>query len=213
MDIKVYNQEGKETGTVKLSDSIFDVPWNPDLVHQVAESMRANQRTPVAHAKDRSEVRGGGRKPWRQKGTGRARHGSIRSPIWTGGGVTHGPRKEKNYSRKINSKMRRKALLVALSQKLRDNEILILDKINFKEAKTKEAAQVFKNLSKVKGYETIDNKSKTLVALSKKDEKILRALNNLSKISIEEARNLNVLSVLSYKYLLLPKDSLKAIER
>jgi len=212
METKIYNQEGQEAGTVKLAEKFFNLSWNSDLVHQVVESMRSNQRTPIAHAKGRGEVRGGGKKPWRQKGTGRARHGSIRSPLWKGGGVTHGPTKEKNYSKKINKKMKRKALLVSLSQKLRDKEILILDKLELKEAKTKEAAQVFKNLSQIKDFENI-NKKKTLVALAKKDEKTSRALRNLPKVNIEEARNLNALDILSFKYLVILQDGLKTLER
>ena len=212
METKVYNQTGKEVSSVKLPENIFGLPWNEDLVHQVAVSMMANQRTPIAHTKTRGEVSGTGKKPWRQKGTGRARHGSRRSPIWVGGGVTHGPRNDKDYSKKINKKMKRKALLVSLSQKLRDKEILILDKLELKEAKTKEAAQVFKNLSQIKDFENI-NKKKTLVALAKKDEKTSRALRNLPKVNIEEARNLNALDILSFKYLVILQDGLKTLER
>lgn len=212
MENKIYNQEGKEAGKVKLAEKFFNLPWNPDLVHQVVESMRANQRITIAHAKGRGEVRGGGKKPWRQKGTGRARHGSIRSPIWKGGGVTHGPTKEKVYAQKINKKMKQKALLVSLSQKLRDKEILILDKLEFKEPKTKEGARVFKNLSAIPGYETIAKKT-TLVALAGKNEKTRRALRNLPKISTEEARNLNALDLLSFKYLVILQDGLKTLEK
>ena len=212
MKVDVYNQEGEKTGSLELPKGIFSLPWNVDLVHQVVESMRANQRTPIPHAKGRGEVRGGGKKPWRQKGTGRARHGSIRSQIWKGGGVTHGPVKEKNYSKKINKKMKRKALLVSLSQKLRDKEILILDKLEFKDAKTKEGAKVFKNLSGISGYETIAKKT-TLVALEGKNEKTRRALRNLPKVETEEARNLNALDILSFKYLVILQDGLKTLEK
>src|SRR3989338_4393818 len=127
MEAKVYTQDGKESGKVKLPEDVFNLPWNSDLVHQVVVSMESNARVTVAHTKDRSEVSGGGKKPWKQKGTGRARHGSIRSPLWIGGGVTHGPRNEKNFKKKINKKMKIKALYVVLSEKLRNNEILFLN--------------------------------------------------------------------------------------
>jgi len=132
----MYTAEGKEKGNIQLPESVFNVPWNGPLMHQVVTSMQDNARTPVAHVKTRGEVRGGGKKPWQQKGTGRARHGSIRSPIWKGGGVTHGPLKEKNYKRKINKKMAVKALAVVLSAKISDKEILILDGLNLQAPKT-----------------------------------------------------------------------------
>ncbi len=111
MEAPIYNTQGKKSGTLTLPENVFDVAWNDSLMHQVVTSMQANARVSIAHVKDRGEVSGGGKKPWRQKGTGRARHGSIRSPIWKGGGVTHGPTKNKDYSRKIPKKMRAKALL------------------------------------------------------------------------------------------------------
>ena len=110
MEQKVYNQKGEEAGKIKLPESIFGVPWNADLVHQVVVAMTSSMRHSIANTKTRGEVSGGGKKPWQQKGTGRARHGSTRSPIWVGGGIAHGPRKEKNYDRKINKKARAKAL-------------------------------------------------------------------------------------------------------
>src|SRR3989338_10320201 len=106
MEGTIYNQKGKESGKISLPEAVFGLKWNADLVHQVVVSMESSARTPVAHAKNRGDVRGGGKKPWRQKGTGRARHVSIRSPIWVGGGVAHGPRSEKNYARKINRKQK-----------------------------------------------------------------------------------------------------------
>ena len=124
METKIYNQKGKEAGKITLPEEVFGLPWNADLVHQVVTSMLGNARTPVAHTKIRGEVRGGGKKPWKQKGTGRARHGSTRSPIWVGGGVTHGPRNDKIYARKINRKMKAKALYTILSKKAKDGEIL-----------------------------------------------------------------------------------------
>ena len=129
MEAKLYNIQGKTEGTVQVPETLFGVPWNADLVHQVVVSMQANARQTNAHTKDRGEVRGGGRKPWKQKGTGRARHGSTRSPIWAHGGVAHGPRNEKIYEKKINRKVREKALLTALSQKFRDGEVVFLKEV------------------------------------------------------------------------------------
>src|SRR5882724_8931234 len=139
MESIIYNVQGKETGKITLPESIFGLPWNADLVHQVVVAMQANARQNVAHTKDRGEVRGGGKKPWQQKGTGRARHGSSRSPIWKGGGVTHGPRNDKIYARKINRAARQKALLVVLSRKYRDGELTFVDSLSFDTPKAKMA--------------------------------------------------------------------------
>ena len=216
MEAKLYNQNAEEVGKVELPIKNFDLPWNDDLVHQVVVSMQANKRVVIAYAKGRGEVRGGGRKPWRQKGTGRARHGSIRSPIWKGGGVTHGPTKEKDYSKKINKKMKKKAFLTALSQKLRDNEILFLDKINLIQPKTKEANKIVANISKISGFEKLatKKKNKAILALPKKDENVSRSFRNIPGLQISETRNLNVLDILTYKYLILtePKDNLSLIK-
>ena len=212
MEIAVYNQAGEKSGTVELPDSVFGLKWNADLVHQVVMGQMANRRQKVAKAKDRSEVRGGGKKPWRQKGTGRARHGSIRSPIWKGGGVTHGPITEKNYKKKINKKMAKKALYTVLSAKARDNEIIILENIDFKEPKTKLAAQIFKNLSKVEEFSRIAKGRGALVALAGKDIHARRALRNLPYAGVDEARNLNASEALQYKYILFPKQAIEAFK-
>ena len=127
MEAPVYNAQGKKTGVIALPESVFGVPWNDALMYQVVTGMQANARTSVAHAKMRGEVRGGGKKPWQQKGTGRARHGSTRSPIWRGGGASHGPRNDKNYSQNIPRKMRARALFAALSRKLRDGQVMFID--------------------------------------------------------------------------------------
>src|SRR3990167_4303427 len=137
ISVKVYNLQGEEAGSEQLPEALFCMPWNNSFVKQVVDAKLANSRNVIAHAKGRGEVSGGGKKPWRQKGTGRARHGSIRSPIWVGGGVTHGPNKEKNYSQKINKQMQRKALLISLSRKAKDGEIMILDTVRMQEPKTK----------------------------------------------------------------------------
>lgn len=211
MQVKVYNQQGEETGTMDLPDGIFGVKWNADLVHQVVTSYAANRRRGTAHAKTRGEVRGGGKKPWRQKGTGRARHGSIRSPIWKGGGVTHGPRTEKNYEKKINKKMAKKALWTVLSAKARDDEIVVMDEMNFPEAKTKHAAAMFKKFSRKEEFSRIEKGNGVLVLLAGKDTAARRALHNLPYTGVEEARNLNAYRALQYKYLLFPKHAIEAL--
>lgn len=208
MNIKVYNQSGAEVGTVELP-KIFELPWNADLVHQVITSYAANKRGGTAHAKGRGEVRGGGRKPWRQKGTGRARHGSIRSPIWKGGGVSHGPKKERNFSRKINKKMARKALFTVLSAKAKDGEILAVDNLSFVNAKTKEGAVFFKKLSAQKGLEKITRGNGVLVAFLQKNPPVERAIRNLPFVEVDESRNLNAYKAMQHKYILFPKDALE----
>lgn len=212
MKIKMYSQSAKEVGAVELPDSVFGLKWNADLVHQVVTSYAANKRRGTAHAQGRGEVRGGGRKPWRQKGTGRARHGSIRSPIWKGGGVTHGPLKEKVYKKKINKKMAKKALYTVLSAKARDNEILVLDDLKFSEPKTKLAAALFDKLSKVKEFKNLQRGNGALIALSGKDDTARRALRNLPYVGIDEARNLNAHQILQYKYLVFPKHALEVFK-
>lgn len=205
MEATVYNLSGKKSGTVSLPENIFGVRWNADLVKQVADSLLSSKRKPVAHTKNRSDVRGGGKKPWQQKGTGRARHGSIRSPIWVGGGVTGGPRNDKNFERKVSQKMRIKALYTILSRKYRDNEVLFVDAVALNESKTKEAVKSLKSLSSIKGFENILSKknNSAIIAFSNKDKKTERAFDNLSNIETFEARNLDPLSLLEHKYLVI----------
>jgi large subunit ribosomal protein L4 len=140
LDLSLYNQKGASAGTFAMPKKVFGLAWNADLVHQVVVAMQANKRAGTAHSKDRSEVSGGGKKPWKQKGTGRARHGSTRSPLWVGGGTTFGPRNDKDYSQKINKKMRVKALFTILSRKFTDNAVLLVDAIAFDAIKTKAAS-------------------------------------------------------------------------
>ena len=204
MKIDVYNQNGEVSGSATLPKDIFEVEFNADLVHQVAVSLSANKRQTSANAKMRGEVRGGGKKPWRQKGTGRARHGSIRSPLWKGGGVTHGPRTERIFEREIPKKMRRKALFMVLSEKAKSNQLIVLDKLEMESGKTKEMAKALVKFA-------CKNQS-TLIATSNYDKKVYLSARNIKKTSIEDARNLNVLELLSHKYLLLTKESIKTIE-
>ena len=205
MQAKVYNQKGDEVGKVNLPESAFGVAWSPALVFQVVDSAMANLRRGTAHSKDRSEVRGGGRKPWRQKGTGRARHGSNRSPIWRGGGVTFGPRKEKDYSKKINKKMRRKAFVSALSKKFEDGELIFVDNFSIPKPKTAEALSSLKSLSKIAGAETLLSKKKNsaLVATLDKNQTVEKSFNNFSNISVMEVRNLSAYDILKYKLLVI----------
>lgn len=213
MQVKLYNQSAEETGIVDLADSVFGLKWNADLVRQVVLGQEANQRQPVAHVKNRAEVRGGGKKPWRQKGTGRARHGSIRSPIWKGGGVTHGPTKERNFKKKINKKMARKALYTVLSAKVRDKEMIILDDLKFAAPKTKLGEELFTRFTGKKEFERIKNGNGILIALAQKDETVRRVLRNLPYAGIDEARNLNAWEVLQYKYILFPQAALEKLAR
>jgi len=214
MEAKVYNQTGKETGKVELPANIFGVKWNANLVHQVITSMLSNARNTVADTKGRGEVSGGGKKPWRQKGTGRARHGSSRSPIWKGGGVTHGPTSEINYKRKINKKMKLKALYSILSAKLKDGEIIMLDDLKLASPKVKVAQETLINLAKT-GFEKINYKigKRVIIATPELDENIQKSFRNIKSATVEEVRNLNPLSLVNYKYIVFvrPEDSLKKV--
>ena len=209
MLVKTSNQNGKEIEQIRLPKEIFEVKMNPDLLHQVVVSQMANRRRVIAHTKGRGEVRGGGRKPWRQKGTGRARHGSIRSPIWVGGGVTFGPTKERNYKKKINKKMKKRALFMVLSAKVKDKELRILEDLKLEKPKTKEMVKI---LSKIQHLKSKIQNPSTLIVLPKKDEKVIKAARNIPKIETIEARNLNALDLLSFKYLLIPKKAIKTIK-
>lgn len=206
METTVYNQKGKEVSKFSLPENVFGLNWNGDLVAQVVHSMNLNKRTPVAHAKDRSEVRGGGAKPWRQKGTGRARHGSTRSPIWVGGGVAHGPTNEKNFSRKVNKKMKAKALYTVLSRKMKDGEIIFVDTLSFDEPKTKDARAVIDSLAKAdKSFADLATKRKNaaIIATDEKDKMTEKSFANFGNISVDEARNMNVLDLLNTKYVVI----------
>lgn len=218
MEAKIYNKEGKEAGTITLPENIFGLPWNADLVHQAVISMQANARHGNAHAKTRGEVQGGGKKPWRQKGTGRARHGSSRSPIWVGGGVAHGPRNTKDYSKKINRKMAGKALLVTLSQKLRDGEIIFIDSLEMGGPSAKEAKLFLSALTQVFGHWKMGLAKRTnaaLVALPTNHAPTLKSFANFGNVEAIEVRNLNPVSVLSNKYLVIadPKAAIEVLSK
>ncbi len=213
MEAKVYDINAKEKSSISLPENLFGLPWNSDLVHQVATSLNSSKRKTVAHTKNRSEVRGGGKKPWQQKGTGRARHGSTRSPIWVGGGVAHGPRNEENFDRKVSKKMKAKAFYTILSRKFKDGEVLFVDSISFKEPKTKLAIGAMKKLEGIKGFEMIFKKknNSAVIALGEKNTSTEKAISNLSNMEVIESRNLHPLALLKYKYLVIenPEVSLK----
>jgi large subunit ribosomal protein L4 len=209
METQIYNQKGKSVGKLALPESIFGLPWNGDLVHQVVTAMQANARTPIAHTKDRSDVRGGGKKPWKQKGTGRARHGSSRSPIWKGGGVTHGPRNEKNYEQKINKKMKAKALFTVLSEKYRKGQILFIEELALKNIKTKDAVAVLSDLSKVTGFERIvgGKKPNTYLTVPAKGDTLKKSFANIPTIEIDEVRNINPVDLLAFRYIIISQPT------
>jgi len=212
MEEIIYNQKGGKMGKIDLPSDIFGLEMNNDLVRQVVSAYLANKRKVIAHTKDRGEVSGGGKKPWRQKCTGRARHGSIRSPLWKGGGVTFGPTKERNFSKKINKKVKRKALFMSLSSKVRDKEIVLIDKIELDEVKTKKMLGIINNLKEKIGK---DLKKGVLIVQPGSDRNISLSSRNIQKTKVIRADNLNLLEVLSYKYLLIlsPEETIKLIEK
>jgi large subunit ribosomal protein L4 len=217
MKITLYTQAGKKKGDATVSDVVFGAKWNEKLVSQVVRAMEANKRTPVAHAKDRSEVRGGGRKPWKQKGTGQARHGSIRSPLWVGGGKAHGPRNERDYSQKINSKMRANALFSALSSKVSDGSVVFLDALTFDAPKTKEAVTVLESLGGAVNAKDMATRKKNavLIATTGDAAKTRKSFGNIPSVEVMSASDLNPVAVLKYKYLVMvnPEEASATLEK
>lgn len=212
----IFSMDGSSKGTIALPPELFAVAWNGDLVHQVVVGMQANARPITAHTKFRGEVSGGGKKPWKQKGTGRARHGSSRSPIWKGGGVTHGPRAEKIYAVKINKKMRTAAFASVLSKKLQDGEVIFVDSLAFKLPKTKEAMGVIGALAKASGRGELATKRKNagVIALSSKDANTEKSFSNIGSFMTQEVRNLNPVEIMNKKFLVIekPAESIKILQ-
>jgi large subunit ribosomal protein L4 len=205
MNAKIYSHEGKEVGTIALPTDVFGVQWNADLVHEVVVGMQANARTSSAHTKGRGDVRGGGKKPWKQKGTGRARHGSSRSPMWVGGGVSHGPRSEKDYSVKINKKVRAKALATVLSKKQVDAEIIFLDALTFAEPKAAQSKLILKALALGAGQASLATKRKNaaVVILPTRNEITEKSFRNFGNIEVMQAKDVNPVDLLTYKYVVM----------
>ncbi len=200
MDAELLNRENKKVGTVSVPDAVFARKWNADLVHQVVTAERANARNPIAHTKDRSEVRGGGKKPWAQKHAGKARHGSTRSPLWAGGGVTFGPRKDRDFTQKINKKMRRAALYSLLSRKLKDGEVKFLEDLKLPERKTKQVALMLKGFFKTP--------QSVLIVPAKGNIDIFHAGRNIPRIAITAAPSLGVYECSTHRYLMIEKAAI-----
>jgi large subunit ribosomal protein L4 len=208
-NINVYNLEGKNVGELKLSDDIFNVEPKQDVLHQVALASLSNRRGPYAHTKTKGEVRGGGKKPWKQKGTGRARHGSSRSPIWVGGGITFGPRSERDYTVKVNKKVKDKALCMVLTDKFKNNEIVVVDKFDLAEPKTKLFVGIVGNLLKNISKETKDKG--LLLAAANKNIKL--ASRNLKNLTTANGINFGFLDAMNSKYMIFEKAVLENLEK
>lgn len=200
-NVSVYNMEGKEVGSIELNDSVFAAPINEHLVHMAVVSQLANKRQGTQSAKTRAEVRGGGRKPWRQKGTGHARQGSTRSPQWTGGGVVFAP-KPRDYSFKMNKKEKAAAIRSALTSRVNESKFLVLDELKFDEVKTKKMVAVLNNL-KV---------NKALVVVAEKDENVLLSARNIPAVRTAFSNTINVYDILKYDTVVITKDAVAKIE-
>ena len=200
-NVSVYNMEGAQVGTIELSDSIFAVPVNEHLIHQAVVAQLANKRQGTQSAKTRSEVRGGGRKPWRQKGTGHARQGSIRAPQWTGGGIVFAP-VPRDYSVKMNKKERRAALRSALTSKVQDNKLVVVDSLALSEIKTKEMQRVLNNLKA----------DKALVITASDDQNVILSARNIADVQTATVNTMNVYDVMKHNTVVVTKDAVASIE-
>lgn len=205
MKFPFYNQNGEAVGELELMDAVFAAKGDADVVHQVAVAVENQSRVARAHAKMRGEVRGGGRKPWKQKGTGRARHGSIRSPLWVGGGVTFGPRNTRNFSKRINKKMKLQALRLVLSDKVQDKKLIVLDSLKLPAVKTSSVATLLKNFKLVK---------KTAVLASDEDSSVLiKSSRNIPGVFATASDQVSVLDLLKHEYVVLSKGAVSLLEK
>ena len=200
-NVSVYNMDGKEVGKIELNDAVFGVEVNEHLVHMAVVQQLANNRQGTQKAKTRSEVSGGGRKPWRQKGTGHARQGSTRAPQWTGGGMVFAPT-PRDYSFKLNKKEKRAALKSALTSKVQDSKLVVVDELKFDEIKTKKFAEVMKNL----------NANKALVVLNENDEKVILSARNIPDVQTALTNTINVYDIMKAGTVVLTQDAVKKIE-
>ncbi len=204
MKTTVYNLNGEKIGEIELSEAVFGAESNNNLLHQVYVSISSNRRVAIAHTKDRGDVVGSGKKPWKQKGTGRARTGSVKNPIWRKGGTIFGPSKDRNFKKKINRKAKRVALRIALSEKLRSGNLTVVDRIELKDKKTAEMAKALKNL-KLEGS--------ILLNLADKEREMYLFARNIKGVSCIPVDILNVFDILNHKNLILSKDSVEYLEK
>ncbi len=201
--LAVLNTQGEQVGNIDLKEELFAAPIRKGALYYTAVAQMSNSRLGTASTKKRGEVRGGGRKPWAQKGTGRARHGSSRSPIWVGGGVTFGPSPERNYARKVPKKVKRIALQSALSAKVRDNKLLVIEDLSMEKPKTKEIKKI---LEKLKAHPRV------LLVTAQPDLNIIKSVQNLQGIKVIIAHQLNVLDLLNHDYLIMTREALRRTE-
>jgi large subunit ribosomal protein L4 len=196
----LYNVKGEKKGDIELPESVFGVPSNDTLLHQIYVAISANLRSPIAHTKDRGERAGSGKKPWKQKGTGRARAGAVRSPLWRKGGVTFGPTKDRNFSKETNRKMRQKALCVALSEKLRAEKLRIVDAFSFESRKTKDFSVFLEKLDARPG--------KALLGFSGSERDVERMSRNIEKTTNVLSENMSAYDLLNHEYLVVTKETI-----
>ena len=203
LKVDIIDKKGTKVDTISIPVEVFGVEENNALVHQVYIIKRGNQRNNYAHTKIRSDVRGGGAKPWQQKGTGRARHGSRRSPIWVGGGITFGPRSERNFTRKINKKMNKKAIAVVLSSKLKENNIRVVQDLDFEKPSTKQALQVLNALKHEKGS--------ALILGTKQDNNFVKSFHNIQKMTPQSVQRINIVDLLHHQACIFSRAGLEEL--
>ena len=199
MKLDIVDKDNKKAGVLEVPDGIFNAKWNPELIKQVFHVQESNRHHPWAHTKDRSEVRGGGKKPWAQKHTGRSRHGSSRSPLWSGGGTTFGPRNERDYTRKINKKMKQAALFSLLSRKLKDEALKVVDTMELEKPKTKSAAAILRNIFK---------SGSAVIVPAKNNRSMKLAARNIPKVKVLSSNALNLSDSLNSKNILFEKGAI-----
>lgn len=205
LEVPLYGEKGEKVGTQKLNAAVFGVAFKDPVVHQAVTAQMANRRQVLAHTKGRGEVRGGGKKPWKQKGTGRARHGSIRSPLWVGGGITFGPTKERNFSVKVNKQVRQQALRMVLSDKVASERVVIISDWIATEGKAKKLASFLKVLP--------GGGRKMMLVTETADAPVIRAVKNLPKAITINVGSLNVVDLMKYEYLVIPKKLVATIDK